>query len=499
MHITSLPSEYGIGDLGPAAYEFAQSLKEAGATLWQMLPLGPTGYGNSPYAQRSVFAGNEMLISPALLRMDGLLSDNDIFSRPEFPSDHVSYEAVSEWKMPILRKAAQKLLRRAKAKAAIEEFREKESFWIEDYALFMALAEKHRDARWMLWPDRSREPKALEKTRAKHRKEAEIHIALQYIFSQQMKALREHTAALGIRIIGDVPIFAGGDSADAWSHPELFRTDQSGRFSKVAGVPPDIFSSTGQLWGNPVYEWKNHKATGFQWWKERIRRTLSMADMIRIDHFRGLSAYYEINADARTAEHGIWKKSPGKELLQALFSEFRGLDLIAEDLGWLTDDVKSLRDSFGIPGMKIAQAGFTRDSKGYLNTYDDFLPHNYTRRFVAYTGTHDNNTVKGWYSHLSDLEKHMAREYLSSPDDDIVWSMIRALMLSNADTVIIPMQDVLEKGEEARMNYPSSCGPSNWAWRMQKGEFDIYRASRFSFLSRISGRNGLTAEEYSRQ
>ncbi len=363
----------------------------------------------------------------------------------------------------------------------------------------MAIYDSYYDARWHTVWDKAlglREIEALEAAKRKYRKEIDIYIALQYLFDAQMRKLLDHVHALGIRIIGDIPIFAGADSADTWSHIELFKTDGKGHYSAVSGVPPDNFSATGQLWGNPVYDWKRHEETGFRWWKERIRRTLEMADIIRIDHFRGLDAFYEIKAGSETAEHGIWRKSPGGKLLKALRSESGSVDIIAEDLGWMTDGVKKLRDSNGFPGMKIAQFGFSSDRSGYLNTYDDFLPHNYTRNFVAYTGTHDNNTARGWFSSLPDIGKHIVREYLSSSDEEAVWSLIRAIMMSNADTAIIPMQDILDLGEEARMNYPSTCNDTNWTWRMEKDAFTSYRISRFAFLARISGRNGLTAEEY---
>lgn len=499
MHITSLPGGYGIGDLGPSAYEFAHQLKTAGATLWQMLPLGPTGYGNSPYAQRSSFAGNELLISPDMLRMEGLLDDEDLMGAPDFPEGHVDFQTVEEWKLPLIRKAAHKALRKAKLRKEIDEFRKRESFWIEDYAMFMVLYDKYYDARWhTVWDDGEsrRDPEVLSDIRKKYRKDIDAYVAMQYLFDMQIKELRKHVRELGIRIIGDIPIFAGADSADTWSHIELFKTDSKGHYSAVSGVPPDGFSPTGQLWGNPVYDWEVHEKTGFRWWKERIRRTLEMADIIRIDHFRGLDAYFEIKAGEKTAEHGKWRKSPGKKLLSAIKEEFGNVPIIAEDLGWITDSVRKLRDSFSLPGMKIAQDGFTMDAKGYLNTYDDFLPHNYTRRFVAYTGTHDNHTAKSWFFAHPDIEKHIIREYLSSPDDDIVWALIRAIMMSNADTVVIPMQDILELDDDARMNFPSTCNSKNWSWRMRSGAFDSYRTSRFSFLAKISGRNGLTAEEH---
>ena len=496
LHITSLPSEFGIGDLGPEAYETAERMKEAGATLWQVLPLGPTGYGNSPYAQRSAFAGNEMLLSPELLYRDGYLRKEDLL-HPDFPSERVDFQAVSEWKLPRMKRAGWNAWH-GPERDSIEAFRKKEAYWIEDYALFMVLYEKYQDARWHTVWDRkegSRDKETLDRIRAEKKNDIDVYVAMQYLFSKQMAALLGHVHSCGLKLIGDIPIFAGADSADTWSHIDLFKTDAKGRYSAVSGVPPDGFSATGQLWGNPVYNWKKHEETGFIWWKERIRRCLEMTDIIRVDHFRGFDAYYEIKAGEKTAEHGVWKRSPGKAFFSSLEKDMGRIPIIAEDLGWMTPSVSALREKFGFPGMKIAQFGFTWNEDGTLNTYDDFLPHNYTRQFVAYTGTHDNDTVRGWYDKLSGMEKHAVREYLASPDEEIVWSLIRSVMLSNADTAIIPMQDVLEKGSEARMNFPSTCNDENWTWRMENGEFSEYRTGRFAFLSRISGRNGLTAEE----
>lgn len=501
MHITSLPSEYGIGDLGPEAYAFVDLVAKSGATLWQMLPLGPTGYGNSPYAARSTFAGNELLISPDILLEEGYLNQEDLI-HPEFPEEKVDFQRVYEWKIPVLKKAARNLLSSQVERKGLQEFRARESFWIEDYALFMVLYEKYQDARWYsVWDKKEgrRDPAALDALRKDKKDEIETWIALQYFFDLQIKKLRKHANEKGIKLIGDIPIFVGADSADTWSHIELFKTDAKGRYSAVSGVPPDNFSATGQLWGNPVYNWRVHKETGFDWWTRRIERLLELSDILRIDHFRGFAEYYEIKASEKTAENGVWKKSPGKEFFDILSRKHGKLPIIAEDLGLMTDSVIKLRDSNGFPGMKIAEFGFTKDKAGYLNTYDDFLPHNYSRSFVAYTGTHDNDTVKSWFYSLPAEDRHMIREYLASPDNEIVWALIRAIMMSNADTAIIPMQDILELGNEARMNYPSTCNDKNWSWRMKSGAFDDYRVGRFAFLSRISGRNGLTAEESERK
>lgn len=497
MHITSLPGEFGIGDLGREAYQFADKLKEAGACYWQILPIGPTGYGNSPYASRSSFAGNELLISPVLLVDKGYLRPEDIIP-PEFPEEKVDFNKVIEWKMPLLKKAAKNFLKNHKASKRFHQFIENESFWLEDYALFMTLYEKYYDARWHSVWDKSegyRDAKTLEKIKKNKKDEILIWYALQYIFEDQFQEFKLYVNKLGIKLIGDIPIFVGADSADAWANLDLLKHDEEGHYTAVSGVPPDGFSATGQLWGNPVYDWQKHVDSDFAWWKQRIKRQLHLTDVLRIDHFRGLEAYYEIDAKAKTAEHGKWKKSPGKKLFASLKAELGVLPIIAEDLGLMTPEVEKLRDSNGFPGMKIAQFGFSRDAAGFYNPFDDFLPMNYTRPFVAYTGTHDNETTRGWFDNLSDEDRHMVREYLSTDDREAVWALIKAVMLSNADYAVIPMQDILELGDEARMNFPSTCNDKNWSWRMKRGAFDEYRIKRYSFLVRISGRNGKSASE----
>ena len=498
MHITSLPSEFGIGDFGPEAYRFADKLKEARANYWQLLPLGPTGYGNSPYAARSTFAGNEMLISPEYLYRDGYLDKEDL-EHPLFPSEKVDFYLVTEWKLPLLKKAASNFLAKKKGTKAYKDFLKREAFWLEDYALFMVLYEKYYDARWhSVWDKKEgfRDEKTIKALRKEKKSEIEIWYALQFLFDQQLSDLRSYVNSLGIKTIGDIPIFVGADSADAWSHLELLKADDEGHYTAVSGVPPDGFSATGQLWGNPVYDWNKHVESDFAWWKARIKRLLSMTDVLRIDHFRGLDAYWEIPADHKTAEHGKWKKSPGKKFFESVKKEMGELPIIAEDLGFMTDGVIKLRDGNKFPGMKIATMGFSLNEDGELNTYDDFLPMNYTRSFVAYTGTHDNETTRAWFDSLSDQEKHAVREYLACDDGEAVWALIRAVMMSNADYAIFPMQDILELGTEARMNFPSTCNDKNWAWRMEKDAFDSYRIGRYSFLARISGRNGKSADEF---
>lgn len=500
MHITSLPGRYGIGTLGKEAYDFADALHETGATIWQILPFSPTGYGNSPYAPRSSFAGNEMFINLEDLVSEGLLEPEDLDDCPEFRTDKVEFNKVYDWKLPILKKAAKTFIaNHYYENSDYIAFKKKEKSWLRDYALFMMLYERYQDARWFsVWASEysSRNKSDLQDLQEQNPVEYESWIVLQYIFQKQWMNLKTYINDLGIQLVGDIPIFVGADSADTWSNLELFKTDSSGRYSAQAGVPPDCFSATGQLWGNPVYNWPIHENTGFKWWIERIRRVTDMVDILRIDHFRGFDAYYEIKAGAKDAVHGKWRKSPGKKLFKALESNLGKLNIIAEDLGILTPSVEKLRDGNGFPGMKIAQFGFVREKNGIYDPYDTFLPHNYSEPFVAYTGTHDNDTTRGWFDALSEEDKHMVREYLSSNNEEIVWNLIKAVMLSNARFAIIPMQDILELGNDSRMNFPSTCNDKNWSWKMETDAFDSMRLSKFAHYVRISGRNGLSFTEF---
>lgn len=490
MHVTSLPSRYGIGDLGDGAYDFIDAIHASGVDLWQILPLGPTGYGNSPYSPRSSFASNELLISPDELIKDGYLTKDDVKDTPPFREDRTEFDKVRAYKMPLLRKAAINFLREGKEEDDFKSFLDAERYWIYDYAIFMILYEKYQDARWMLWEkgERNRETAVMERIKEESADEIKIYLAMQYLFHKQWNAIRRYAALKHISIIGDIPIFVGRDSADTWSHPELFKRDECGNFNKVSGVPPDSFSPTGQLWGNPVYDWQKHEETDFKWWKERIRRTLETVDILRIDHFRGFDAYFEIDAKEKTAERGIWVKSPGDKLFNALEKEFGKLNIIAEDLGFITESVEKLRMKYGFPGMKIVQDGFGETADGLLNSRDTFLPHNYTRHFVAYPGTHDNNTIKGWFSSLNDRMKNHVLEYLDCTENDICWTLIRALMMSNADYTVFSTQDLLCLECDARMNIPSTCNDINWSWRMRKGEFTTEIRERLKKLNRLSAR-----------
>lgn len=497
MHITSLPSEYGIGDLGEEAYEFASLLKKAGVNYWQILPLCPTGFGNSPYSGRSTFAGNELFISPSLLYKEGLIEKEDLV-HPPFPDNKVDFSSVIKWKMTLLKKAGTIFIQKNIDNREFLEFIENEEYWIEDYAIFMTLYEKYNDARWYsVWEEneKNREENTINKIKIEKGEEILIWKALQFIFYKEWIELKTYVNSLKIQIIGDIPIFVGKDSADAWSHRELLKINKKGEFLAQAGVPPDAFSPNGQLWGNPVYNWEKNKKEDFKWWEERFKHLLKLTDVIRIDHFKAFDSYWEVKANDKTAKNGRWVKSPGAIFFSSIKKSLGSIPLIAEDLGYVTENLKKLRDNNNFPGMKIAIFGFSRDKAGYPNTYDEFLPINYTKPFVAYTGTHDNDTVRSWFDSLNENDKHMVREYLACNNEEVVWALIRALMMSQAETVIIPMQDILQKGHEARMNTPATCNDKNWSWRIKKGEFSDYFINRYAFLARISGRNNLTEEE----
>ncbi len=463
LHPTSLPGPDGIGDLGPEAYRWVNFLKQCHFGLWQVLPLGPTGYGDSPYQSFSAFAGNPYLVSPTLLLEDDLLTGEDLSDRPEFPAERVDYGDVIRWKLTLLERAFAHFQETGSAeiKAEMAEFQAREASWLEDYALFMAIKESQGMVSWENWPKllRTRDPQALEAFRLENPQAIQRHIFRQFLFFRQWQALHEYTNQQGIQIIGDIPIFVAYDSADVWSHPELFFMDEDRRPTFVAGVPPDYFSPTGQLWGNPIYKWDVHRESGYAWWIERIRSTLKLVDFLRLDHFRGFAGYWEIPAGMPTAEIGKWAPGPGIDLFEVIRSALGGLPIIAEDLGEITPDVIELRDTLGLPGMKVLQFAFQTDPN------DPFLPHNYPVNCVAYTGTHDNNTSAAWYASAPAKEQDLCRRYLARSGEDIVWDMIRAIWSSVAAFTLAPMQDFLSLGGEARMNTPGQPG-GNWAWRL---------------------------------
>ncbi len=463
LHPTSLPGPYGIGDIGSRAHRWVEFLSGAGCGLWQVLPIGPTGYGDSPYQCFSSFAGNPLLISPDALLKDDLLHPDDLYDHPCFPENRVEFGEVIPWKAGVLDRSFIRYqhTQSAQLNAEMEEFQAKHSAWLEDFALFMALKEAHGGAPWHTWekPLRDRHPEALANARKQHAVAIQRQIYRQFLFFRQWAKLRSLAHEKNIQIIGDIPIFVAHDSADVWANPHLFHLDVTGMPTFVAGVPPDYFAPTGQLWGNPLYRWDAHATTGYTWWLERIKATLAIVDIIRIDHFRGFAGYWEVPGKAKTAEIGRWVPGPGKDFFRSIRQSLGDLPIIAEDLGVITPDVVELRDTFDLPGMRIFQFAFDSDPE------DPFLPHNYSVNCVVYTGTHDNDTVRGWYERVPEKDKAFYRRYLDRDGSTVNWDMIRGVWSSVAVFGLAPMQDFLNLGNEDRMNYPGN--PSgNWMWRM---------------------------------
>jgi 4-alpha-glucanotransferase len=486
LHPTSLPGPHGIGDIGPRAYAWVDFLAETGCSLWQVLPLGPTGYGDSPYQCFSAFAGNPYLISLEALVKDGLLQDADLADLPDFSPDAVDYGRLIPWKQSMLDLAYQRFVasKRRRWRQDFDLFRHEHSAWLEDFALFMALKEAHQGAAWKSWDAslRDRQPQALAEARIRHAEAIERHAFRQFIFFRQWDALHKHARKRNIQIIGDIPIFVAHDSSDVWANPELFFLDAKGRPTVVAGVPPDYYSATGQLWGNPLYRWEVHRASGYAWWLERIRAVLRQVDIVRIDHFRGFCAYWEVPGRARTARNGHWVPAPGTDFFRTIQSSLGDLPIIAEDLGVITPDVDELRDAFGLPGMKVLLFGF---GVGFGGGPDGpFLPHNYPVHAVAYTGTHDNDTVRGWYERVGAEEADFYRRYLARDGHDVSWDFIRAIWGSVAVFALAPMQDLLSLGNEARMNYPGN--PSgNWTWRFREQALDMMLRARLREMNHL--------------
>ena len=485
LHPTSLPGPYGIGDLGPSAYRFVDVLAAAEQSYWQILPLGPTGYGDSPYQTFSAFAGNPSLVSPQLLVDDGLLPAPALDDAPSFPTDRVDYGRVIPYKRRLLEQAFAHYLRDGspEARRAVEDFAAANRSWLAPFALFMALKDAHDGRPWTEWePDiAAREPAALARWDEQLAHAIQGHIYSQYLFFQQWARLKGYAAEKGVRIIGDAPIFVAHDSADCWAHRELFYLEPDGQPSVVAGVPPDYFSATGQRWGNPLYRWDVMAADGYAWWIERLRAVLATVDVLRLDHFRGFAGYWAIPGDAPTAERGTWEPGPGAPFFAAVERALGRLPIIAEDLGVITPDVVKMRDRFGLPGMKILQFAFG----GGADNND--LPHNYTPNYVVYTGTHDNDTTAGWYATASPHEKEHLRAYANSDGVDPAWDLIRLAYASVADTAVVPLQDLLGLGNEARMNLPARAG-GNWQWRYTDGALTDGLASRVAELARLYGR-----------
>jgi 4-alpha-glucanotransferase len=463
LHPTSLPGPDGMGDLGPESYQWINFLDRSGCQFWQVLPLGPTGYGDSPYQCFSAFAGNPYLISTTTLLDQGLLTKSDLAQRPDFPLERVDYGPVIDWKLSILKRSFDHFQsgNHTALKMTFNTFKETEKDWLDSYATFMAIKQQQSGVAWNKWPEklRKRDPTVLKSFKKDYSQSIEFQSYMQFIFYQQWQALRDYASDKGIRIIGDIPIFVAYDSADVWVNKELFYLDEEGLPKVVAGVPPDYFSKTGQLWGNPLYDWDRHQENEFKWWINRMQAVLGQVDIVRLDHFRGFEAYWEIPYGNETAVEGQWVDGPGHKFLSAIKSKMGELPIIAEDLGVITEGVIKMRDDYNLPGMKILQFAFASDPD------DEFLPHNYSENCVAYTGTHDNNTTLGWYEAAPSREKDLCRRYLARSGQDIAWSMIRILWQSVAAWVLAPMQDFLNLGEWARMNYPGN--PSgNWDWRM---------------------------------
>ncbi|WP_456424539.1 4-alpha-glucanotransferase [Rhodocaloribacter sp.] len=497
LHVTSLPGPYGIGDLGPSAYQFADFLAYTEQRIWQVLPLVPVGYGFSPYAGLSTFAGNPMLISPDRLREQELLQDHDLEPRPDFPEDRVDFDRVKVYKKGLLRIAFERFESDAAPddRARFEAFCRQNAHWLDDYALFMTLKEAHGGSAWTDWPRDlvRREKKALDRAREAYAEEIRMRRFWQFLFAEQWRALKAYCNERDVRLFGDLPIYVAHDSADVWANPELFHLDETGRPTVVAGVPPDYFSETGQRWGNPLYRWDVMRKNKYEWWTRRMKKILEDVDLVRLDHFRGFAAYWEVPASEETAVNGQWVTGPGADLFRTLRKRLGKLPVIAENLGVITDDVVELMETFDFPGMAILQFAFDDDADA------EFLPHNYERHLVAYTGTHDNDTVLGWWTNTQSTQDaetirrahQFCRHYLDLDERrerEIHWAFIRALFGSVADVAILPLQDLLGLGSEARMNTPGESA-GNWAWRFTSDALTIPIATRLRTLTQLYGRS----------
>lgn len=483
LHPTSLPSRFGIGDLGPAAFDFLDYLHHARQSLWQVLPLGPTGFGDSPYASPSAFAGNALLISPELLLADGLLSADDVRDLEALPPDHVDFGSLQPLKQRMLQVAFER--GRHDLRPDVESFRHAHVHWLEDYALFSALQDEIGSG-WVEWdaPLRSREPSALAAARERLAERVEFYEFSQYLFFRQWSALRERARQLGIIIMGDIPVFVAHDSADVWAHQHLFKLDERGRPLVVAGVPPDYFSATGQLWGNPMYDWEAMARADYGWWIDRFRHLLELVDVVRIDHFRGFEAAWEVPADATTAISGQWVKGPGEAVFNAIGAALGGGQppVVAEDLGLITDEVRALLAATGFPGMKVLQFAFGDDAR------NPYLPHNYRdANCVVYTGTHDNATTRGWLGDASEHERQHLARYLGPVRPPTTEDLMRLALSSIANTAIVPLQDVLDLGGEARFNTPGAP-EGNWTWRVRADQLDPARADCLAEMTQTYGR-----------
>ncbi|GIW10552.1 MAG: 4-alpha-glucanotransferase [Dehalococcoidia bacterium] len=484
LHPTSLPGPHAIGDLGPVARRWLDFLTAAGARLWQVLPLGPVGFGHSPYAALSAFAGNPLLISLEDLVTDGWLAPHELAELPDLSEGPADYARAYALKEPLLTRAHERF-RQAGGHPDYAAFCAQEAPWLEDWALFAALREQFGGQAWTSWDPAlvHRDPTALTHWQERLAPRRDYHRFVQWLFFRQWRALRQRANARGIALIGDLPIFVSHDSADVWTHPDFFALDQHGQPTVVAGVPPDYFSATGQRWGNPLYRWEVLAASGYAWWVARVRHALSWFDLVRLDHFRGFVATWEIPARETTAVNGRWVPGPGRALFDALQAALGPLPILVEDLGIITPDVEALRDELGLPGMKVLQFAF---GSGPANPY---LPYQYPQRCVVYTGTHDNDTTVGWYAHASEPERDAARRYLAVPGHDIAWDFIRLALASVAIFALAPLQDLLALGSEGRLNVPGASA-GNWVWRVSEQALAPGIAARFRELCQVYGRLG---------
>lgn len=485
LHPTSLPARGGIGDFGHTAYEFVDFLAAARQSLWQVLPLGPLGYGNSPYSSTSAFGGNPLLISLERLADRGWIANSKIADFPA-ASGPVVYEAVFPRKMPLLAEAARNFAHNmtGHARARFERFCQENSDWLDDFVLFDALRAHYKLANWNEWPRElaHREPAAIAKVRQEKAEDLQMRRVLQFAFAEQWRSLRHHCARRSVRVVGDIAIFVNYDSADVWTHPELFRLDESRNPVVVSGVPPDFFSATGQRWGNPLYRWDVMKTQGYAWWVARLRAVTQQCDYIRLDHFRGFEQFWEIAANDPTAIHGQWVDGPKDDLFAKVREALGGLPFFAEDLGYITPEVHALRKRLQIPGMAVLQFGFA-DAGAHI-----YLPQQLTPETVVYTGTHDNDTLAGWWATgASEEERRNAEAYFGQAEDGIHWSFIRAAQGSVAGLSVIPLQDILGLGSEARMNTPSVNG-GNWRWRLQPGLLTKELADKLALLAEVTDR-----------
>ncbi len=488
LHPTCLTGPYGIGDLGPSAHRYLEWLSRAGARWWQVLPLSAVGPGASPYAAASTFAGNALLVSPEVLREEGLLQASDLAGAPDFSPFKVEFEHVVPYKLRLLERAYERFGSRPPGGMAgkFDAFRRAGGGWLRDWALFAAIRRATGGRAWWEWPKELalRRPGALASWLSAHGRAVAFEEFCQFLFFSQWEAVREHARGLGIRVLGDLPIYVAGDSAEVWANRELFRLDPQGRAVAVAGVPPDYFSPTGQLWGNPLYDWEALEATGYAWWVARLRAALAMFDAVRLDHFRAFAAYWEVPAGEKTAVNGRWVPGPGRRLFDALRGALGELPLVAEDLGVMTDDVVALREAVGLPGMAVLQFAFAPSPRS------QFLPYLHKRHMAVYTGTHDNNTTVGWFlGDAPDAEKDFARRYLATDGREIHWDLIRLALASVADLAFVPHQDIAGLGADCRMNTPA-VARGNWTFRLTEWMLSDALSSRFAEMAWLYGRTG---------